>query len=338
MTHVTNDLDNGELGQHVQRMLIRHHAFQKIYSQLEYSFDLAPSLKKSTGVFIEGESGTGKSTLAEVFKTAHPKYRTEEKLVAPVIYAQVPEYPTIKSLASEILLDFEDPLANKGTEFEMTARILTYIKECETRVVILDEFQEFVDKSTNGKVLDKVANWLKGLINKTNIVVVIIGLPRGQKVLDHNEQLRGRFKRAMKMPRLDWSDEHLRDEFIGILEAATNLMRLRFDVPDFHDERLAYRFYLGSGGLLRIVFNIIHEAAGVAIRSGRTVIDMSDLIEGYDEIVHEIDLQSANPFSPDFNLNDGQAFQNAKTIGLSSDEKLLYANCVVQKKVTKTKQ
>jgi hypothetical protein len=58
MTHVTNDLDNGELGQHVQRMLIRHHAFQKIYSQLEYSFDLAPSLKKSTGVFIEGESGT----------------------------------------------------------------------------------------------------------------------------------------------------------------------------------------------------------------------------------------------------------------------------------------
>ncbi len=322
MTNIKSKLDPILLNQHVDGMLVKHTAFTEILDQLNDAFEMAPHLKRSAGLFIVGESLTGKSTVAEKLAETHPPYRTEEGLVSEVVYVQVPSKPSVKGLATEILYALGDPLANKGTEHDKTQRILLLIKHCKTRMLILDEFHHFVDKASKYTVIHNVADWLKCLINQARLVTVIISLPYGQKVLVQNEQLRGRFNSPMIMPRFDWADDYFRAEFLGLLEGFTDMMRERFDVPDFHSEELAYRFYLASGGLTGYVFNILQETARDVIRRSSNVITMSDLDRNYLKTISEVDRHEVSPFSTHFNLEDGKAYENARIIGLRGDEYL----------------
>lgn len=322
MNKTNSKFDRNKISAHVSGMLVRHAAFNEIFNELNDAFEMAPNLKQSPGLFIIGDSRTGKSTVAEMFAEEHKSFRTDDVLVSEVIYVQVPSKPTIKGLASEILSALEDPLADKGTEQEKTRRILRLIKQCKTRMLMLDEFHHFVDKSSRYAVIHDVADWLKCLINKSSIVTVIIGLPYGQNVLVQNEQLRGRFKSPMIMPRFDWNDDNLRNDFMDMLGGFTDMMREVFDVPDFHNEALAYRFYLATGGLIGYVFNLLQQTALDVIRRDSNVITMSDLDRNYYKIINEIDQHPTSPFSLNGNLHEGIAHKFATNVGKRGDESL----------------
>lgn len=320
MNHINSMVDRKQICEDISGMLVRHSAFTEILNELNYAFGMAPFLKQPPGLFIIGESRTGKSTVAEKFAQMHKPVRTDEGLVSEVIYVQVPSKPTIKGLASEILSALQDPLAEKGTEQQKTRRILHLIKQCKTRMLMLDEFHHFVDKSSRYSVIHTVADWLKCLINEAGLVTVIIGLPYGQNVLVQNEQLRGRFKSPLIMPRFDWSDDNLRTEFLRLLKGFTNMMNEHFDVPDFHSEALGYRFYLASGGLIGYVFNLLQETALDVMRRDSNIITLSDLDRNYYKVISETDQHPISPFSMKDNLQESQAQNFAHAIGKRGDE------------------
>ena len=247
-------------------------------------------------------------------------YHTLEGLMVPVLYVEVPSKPTVKGLASEILAALGDPLADKGTEQEKTRRLLKYLKQCKTRVLILDEFQNFVDKSTKFTVIHHVSDWLKNLLNQAKIVTVIAGLPYGEAVLGQNEQLRGRFTKSIHLPRFDWKDDELRNQFLGVLDGFSELLRQQFLTVDLGGAEMAYRFYLASGGLTGYVFNIIRIAAWNIIDEERTSLTIEDLDIGYQRFVSEVDQLSISPFSKNFNLMDGNACDKASRVGLRSED------------------
>lgn len=307
------------LRQFIEDMLVSHTAFCQIKKNLELYYHGSAALRDSIGLFIAGESRTGKSRLLEEFAAKYLPYRTNQGRVVPILRVEVPSKPTVKGLTSEMLAAYLDPSPEKGTEQDKTRRLLALIRGCQTKMIIIDEIQHFVDKSEKYRIIHHLTDWLKTLLNKSNIIVVIAGLPYAEALLSQNEQLRGRFLRTMYLPRFEWKDDILRSEFLGLLDGFAELLRLKFTLPEIESEEMAYRFYLATGGLTGYVFNILRQAAWNVIDESRTNIMIEDIDVAYQNVVNQIDQHSTSPFSRKFNLTDESAFKKASNIGKRSD-------------------
>ena len=107
------------------------------------------------------------------------------------------------------------------------------------RLIILDEFQHFVDKDS-WRVLKNVSDWLKNLIDETEVPIVLIGMPYAVEILDApgNEQLQRRFSvRCATNGRVGKIMKVVRKATELALDA--DLEHLTLDVlADAYDERL----------------------------------------------------------------------------------------------------
>lgn len=320
MNKPQNKVNGKALQLYVEQMLVSHTAFKKALDSLEQAFNAAPIIKDPTGLFIIGESRTGKSRVIEEFMDAHPPIRSVEGLEMPIVKVLVPSKPSVKGLAAEILRAIGDPLADKGTEQVMTARLLIYLKRCKVGVLILDEGQHLVDKSAKYTLIHHVSDWLKNLMNQSKVIVVIAGLEYAQTILSQNEQLRGRFANKISMPRFDWRIDQSRSEFLGLLAGFNEFLKVHFSLPDISGHDLALRFYLASGGLTGYVFNILRKTVWDVVEDDRTTIHLEDFDFGYRSMVQFQDQHQISPFSREFKLDDGQAFEKALNIGLRSGD------------------
>ena len=322
MKNILNNTDKNALIEFIDSVLVSHTSFEYASTVLHQACNIAPNLREPTGYFIVGESRTGKSRLAEEVSNAYPASRTPDGLISYVIKVIVPSKPTVKGLASEILHALGDPLANKGTEQDMTRRILILLKACQVRMLILDEFQHFVDKSARFNVVHHVSDWLKNLLSSSKIIAVLVGLPYGQAVLSQNEQLRGRFTNTIRLSRFDWSVDIQRGDFLGLLDGFSEILSEKFSLPELGSDEMGIRFYLASGGLTGYVFNIIRHSAWNAISNNSTTITLDDFDVGYKRAVSIEDQQRVSPFSKNFDKSDGQAFAKALKVGLRNEDYL----------------
>jgi hypothetical protein len=194
-----------------------------------------------------------------------------------------------------------DPKFDKGTENGKTERLRTLMRNAETRMVMIDEFQHFYDKGSQ-TVMHHVADWLKILVDDSKVALVVAGLPSCAAVVDQNEQLAGRFLAPIRMPRFDWRVDVHREEFLGILGAFQESLGQYFDLPALDSPEMAFRCYCGTGGLIGYVTKFLRQAVWNAIDEGRKVISLEDLARANDEAVWATDglTDSTSPFSRRF--------------------------------------
>ncbi len=86
----------------------------------------------------------------------------------PVLHATIPTAATVKDLSEELLSALGDPRASLGTTGQKTRRLSGFLRDCGTRLLILDETQHFVDRG-NRRVLLNASNWLKTLVKETGV-------------------------------------------------------------------------------------------------------------------------------------------------------------------------
>jgi hypothetical protein len=197
-------------------------------------------------------------------------------------------------------------MPDKGTVNNMTSRIVTLMRECGVRIIMIDEFQHFYDKERK-KVMHSVADWFKVLVDRCKVALVVSGLPSCQAVLNQNEQLAGRFLAPIHMPRFDWSDDDLRGQFIDILECFHSSLD-QFELPALDSDEMAFRFYCASGGLIGYVVKILRQAVWNAMDSGSTVITLQNLACAYRESIYKDEKAFAlqNPFDEALTLQPSE--------------------------------
>ncbi|WP_300661112.1 TniB family NTP-binding protein [Hydrogenophaga sp.] len=268
----------------IENTLIPHSAFEKVSTKLEQCFRYSAGATEPVCLAIVGESRTGKSRALEECAANHPPVRSEEGLTVPLIRVKTPSKPTVKALAELMLVSMGDPTPDAGTENSKTLRLRVLMRNANTRMVMVDEFQHFYDKGSH-KVIHHVADWLKILVDEARVAVVVAGLPTCQAVLAQNEQLAGRFITPVNMPRFDWKDEGHREEFVAILSAFQESMGEHFDMPALDSDELAFRCYTGTGGLMGYLTKFLRQAVWNALDEGRRTISLDDLATAHDEAV-----------------------------------------------------
>ena len=189
----------------VDSTLVSHAPFQAAVREIETCFEFAREASEPICVALIGPSRTGKSRVLDVCERQHPKVRREDGMYVPILRVTTPSKPTVKGLAEVLLEGLGAVDATRGTENERTRRVKYLMRNTETRMLMIDEFQHFFDKGTK-LIMHHVADWLKILVDETRCALVVAGLPSCQTVIDSNEQLAGRFHAPILMPRFSWQD------------------------------------------------------------------------------------------------------------------------------------
>ncbi len=285
----------------VDNTLVPHQAFEEATRRIEQCFAYSDNASEPICIALVGESRTGKSRVLEECDDRHPMVRNADGITTPILRVKTPSKPTVKSLAELMLRAMNDPRFDKGTENAKTVRLQTLMKNCGTRMVMIDEFQHFVDKGSQ-KVMHHVADWLKILVDDSRVALVVAGLPTCQAVLDQNEQLAGRFLSPLFMPRFDWHQEKQREEFEAILGAFYESLSDHFDLPVLDGPEMAFRCYCGTGGLMGYLSKFLRKVIWNAIDCNQKCIRLADLARAHQESVWDKASLPAipNPFAEEF--------------------------------------
>lgn len=283
-------------------VLVPHKAFQTGLNRIEYFLRSAP-MEEPEILAVLGQARSGKTRLIKTISSAHPSWRDENGRIVPVVRVSVPSKPTIKGLGDLILKELDPEDSRRYTENELTRRIQVLMRECGTKLLMLDEFQHFFDR-TSKKVWHYVTDWLKVLIDAVGCVLVVTGLPDCTAVIKQCPQFRGRCRQKILLPQFQWMRDDDQAEFRGIVASfwiAMTEMGIR--IPDLRHDVWAYRMYCASGGLTGYVKRLLSEVVIEAELHGhKRELGLNDFAEAYKRFMITFeDLPSAsfNPFLHD---------------------------------------
>ena len=257
--------------------------------------------KTSRGLMVLGPSGSGKTTaLKQYVNTAFPTLWEPGKF-RRALRVEIPSSPSKKSLAMAILQAFDDPLATTSSHSaeKKVARVVTLLKNLHTEVLILDEAQHLVDYKRNTTY--EAADWIKSLMNESEVTVVLVGLKRTQKLLWANEQLRRRFCAIVDFERFCLETQEGKQEFAMLIHSIRNIL----PVPcvTFTTDDMLRRLHLSSFGLIDYLIKVLDRSVWM-VQSGRVPgIDQSVLAAAFrDEVWDEAPVER-NPFAEEFNFS-----------------------------------
>lgn len=299
----------------IEGLIIPHAAFVEAQQQLELFFKYAAEKSEAEALAILGESGTGKTSVLNLFADTYPRRRTASGIECPILRATVPSAPTRKSLAQVLLAGIGAEDHEKGTLDEKTIRLKKLMDLTGARMVVIDEFQHFIDRNKR-KIMSEVADWLKVLIDETCTTLVVAGLPTCKLVIDENQQLARRFSAAIELPRFSWQLPAQRKQFVGILSSFNNEVRQRYDIPDLHNEEMSSHFYGASGGLIAYLVKLLRQTLRTADAVNTRTIRLADFANAYRRALWSRQWPQGTPapFDPKFRLDKG-VLQIVSTIG-----------------------
>jgi predicted AAA+ superfamily ATPase len=297
MKKAKNDYEKMSINERVkliEKIVIIHPLFQTIFNAITECHQRSKLMAEPQCFFITGESGAGKSTLIDYYASKYPRTSTREGTIIPVLTSEIFTPATPKGMASGLLFDIGDPLADRGTMIGQTMRLYTQIEECDVEIIIIDEFQNLIDEKSN-HVLTESAKWLKEFINRTKLPVVLVGMPTSDKILAKNEQLKRRFSARRDLNPFKFKTE------AEIMDFRKLLQMIDHELPfpkrsQLADPDTALRFYVASRGLISGVMKPISKGAELAMKKGQDRITVEDLAEAY-EAISALDQQKGNPFN-----------------------------------------
>lgn len=305
----------------VESIYVPHKQIERALARIRRCHQLKGMTAEARCMLIVGNTGAGKSTAMGMYAANFPRFRVDGIARVPVLKFEIPQNPTVKSLASSLLKALGDAAWWRGTQVVMTQRLIDLLGICGTELLLLDEFQHFAGLAAR---TTEVADWLKVLINTTKIPVVLLGIQGCEDVLSRNTQLKRRFSARTHLRAYhfdpfanaaapaesasgdgdggdDYDDDDGTDDveqFLAILQAIDEQLPIPF-LAGLADMEMAGRFYLASGGLVGFVMKII-RAAIEKVAFDECQFNQATLASAFREELGQSPMIRGNPFSKDF--------------------------------------
>jgi type II secretory pathway predicted ATPase ExeA len=277
-----------------ERIHISYPRLTEIEQKIKHCHEFSKMSAEPVNLLVQGETGTGKTTCNHRYEKKFPRYETEDGTIVPVLSTAIPVPATVKSLVTKLLLKLGDPWAERGSVLNQTLRIKRLMKACRVELIILDEFQHFIDRDSQ-KILQTVSDWLKDLLNETKIPIVLIGMPNSERILEANRQLKRRFSVRINIDPFGWETAEQRQDFRKFLRMVDmNLPLLKRS--NLADVETAFRFFHASDGIVANVMQVARRATVLAIERSMDKLDLSVLAEAYEDRLAMSNSKKENPF------------------------------------------
>lgn len=287
----------------VDRILVSHRGFTELLAELDYCnrYTQNSSTHNPPCLSILGATGAGKTRLIQEWLSRNKQSRREtpEGSIIPYLYVSVPAKASIKGTAAAFLTTLGDPNPGRGTQWNMVTRLHTLLKGCKVRMIFVDEFQHTMDRETQ-RVLNAVADFLKDIINQSNIPMILIGQQgEAEPILLTNPQLSRRVGTPRYLKPFPWeqTDPETITEFCTIMESID--LELPFDPSGLGERDMAFRFHYATNGYLGWIMHLIRYAAHLAITTKCPTLNRFLLQKAYDTCIAGTVMgqEKTNPFA-----------------------------------------
>ena len=278
-----------------EKIYINYPRLDEMIKKIEHCHQHSKIAAEPECLLITGETGAGKTTLYKRYEQRFPRYEDEDGITIPVLSTTIPVPATVKSLATRLLTAMGDPMADGGTVVSKTIRLQKLVEECGVELIIIDEFQHFIDRDSL-KVLQTVSDWLKDLINGTRKPVVLIGMPSSVEVLQANRQLSRRFAVRESLELFGWSTPQEKKDFRKFLKALDGMLPL-MERAQLADPDIAGLIHCATKGNIASVMTLIRRGVALALESSLEKLTSEVLAQAYEQRLAAVNLAVPNPFS-----------------------------------------
>lgn len=285
---------------YVSNLIVDYPRFSEVIEKIEYCHKTSKFSSEPENLFIGGPTGAGKTTLSNKYVKRYPPIVDGEITKVPVLKVTIPSPATEKGLVTKMLYEIGDPLAETGSRSMQTIRLERFIEKCGVELIILDEFQHFIDRDSE-KVLRTVADWLKVLIEDTGVPQVLLGLNEGSyanhadKIFDANPQLSRRFAHRHTLEPFRFSSTEEIEEFRTFLYIIDNSLPLGTS-SRLADMDMATRFYYASDGVVAYIMKLIKKGTSMALQRNEELLTLDILAKAFDLHVLKDKTSKINPF------------------------------------------
>ncbi len=303
----------------VNNLYVSYPRFQEILLNIEYCHHFSYCKDEPECMFLGGQTGVGKTTIYKTYASRYPRQVSTEGVTIPILAVTIPAPATVKTVVTKMLWELGDPAYDKGSTGNQTIRLFGLLKDCRVELIILDEFQHFIDRDSD-KVLRTVSDWLKTLILETNLPIILIGLPEAEQVLklQSQSQLSRRLANRCYLHPFSWQQDAGREfrTFLHLLESKLPLG----EASNLSDEYTAIRLYYASDGTVAYLMKLIRYGTYLALQHNREKLDLKLLSTAFEKYVHADKLDKANPFNvDDFEIDSIQKSPTMLEVGATNN-------------------
>ncbi|MHC8376169.1 TniB family NTP-binding protein [Pseudomonas sp. MDT1-16] len=294
------------------RFTVQHPRFKLAIQRIMESIETTAELGEPASAMLLGEPGTGKSRVCKRVKNLLGKPQEEDRFegrikTIPCLYCNIQADPTTKKLAEQMLcgLGYFHSSKNNRTLLDI---VITLLDTCETKLVIIDEFQTLADKGA-AKTKAAMCDWVKTLLNESHIACLLSGIPTLEDIVDDNEQLSQRYPYRARLKNLTYQRNSLEieSEWTIVLAKLSSAMIELGELTDYiflSDEYFALATYIYCAGNMRGLRFILNGAFKRALTRGDHSLTCEDFAKAADEIIFKGRIRpDINPFTTrDFEL------------------------------------
>lgn len=295
-----------------KRAFVSTPTVKKILCYMDRCRDLSDLNSEPTCMMVYGASGVGKTTVIKKYLNQNRRDSEAGGDIIPVLHIELPDNAKPVDAARELLVEMGDPLALYETDLaRLTKKLIDLIPVVGVRLIIIDEFQHLVEERSN-RVLTRVGNWLKMILNKTNCPIVLFGMPYSKVVLQANSQLHGRFSIQFEMRPFSYQGgEGLFKKFLEHLDKALPFA----ETAGLAEKNLQKKLYAFSQGNMRSLRNLIYEASVEAIDNQHATITEEDFVFASKLTSGDKPISWKNPFDKDIKVTKDMLRSPPKDIG-----------------------
>lgn len=244
----------------IENCELPHRLFVGQFKPLRQRIDDALDGAASRIEHVVGPSRVGKSMLIRALSRDFPETKVEGRRKIPVLIVPLPTPVSPSLLPSSVLEALGLPKQRKDSSGELNTRMKEQLKLAGTRVLLIEEASHLVE--LGARVPPRAAgDWFKSLADALNLTIVLFGVPRLERLFEHNEQLRLRASAARWLLPYDSRIDADLKAFHGCVATYANLFRESGYPIDLPTAALTYQCYLLTGGLVGVLSRFMQELA-----------------------------------------------------------------------------
>ncbi|WP_293778417.1 TniB family NTP-binding protein [uncultured Oxalicibacterium sp.] len=300
--------------QAIESISIEHPYFMHALKSLQHGMMVRRSGGKPRHTLLIGEAGVGKTYLVGRLESMNPSIEVDGVVRMPVVVVQTPPIPTVKNLAEATLQALGDPFAGRGTASNMRDRALAIIRNARVEKLIFEELHHFIDHGGQSASA-AVADWLKAFIDCSGLCVLLTGLPRSQRILSINEQLRRRFSSHLVLEAFQYDEPKDQKLFRSVLNEIDKALPLD-EMQGLAKPELARRLYFASNGLLGYLMKLLVGAVEVMTAQSCRRLEVEHFETAFTEVIWSNGIGKLNPFSPDFSYERLDQFEQPYNVSI----------------------
>lgn len=243
-------------------------------------------------MLITGESGTGKSSLIKQFKDEVLASQQYPKNSCPILSTRVAAKVTLEDTLKGMLINLGmfGYSNNKRhmSDNSLTTRLIRCLAECQTQLIIINEFQELMEYKRNNE-RQAIGNRLKLLTEQTSIPIVFVGMPWAAEITQDPQWASRLSSYRIHLNYFKLSDDPKR--YAKFLKEISS--KLPFDKPShLEQEDIAFPLFAASRGELREIKKLLASACEYAFEEHALSLKKQHLALSFDQ--HFAD--KPNPF------------------------------------------